>query len=55
MSKYYSRRAAEQARAEIQSIALTGKLPTRTTPQDIRNANARREIEARRMAQEARL
>ncbi len=43
-----------QVRAEVRSNELAGKPMPRTSPKDVRNANARREIERRRMERDAR-
>ncbi|MDC7715011.1 hypothetical protein PQU96_12895 [Vogesella sp. LYT5W] len=54
MARFHPRSDFVQVRAEMRSNELTGKPMPRTSPSDIRNANARREIERRRMERESR-
>lgn len=53
MSRYQSKAAYLEIRAEVRSNILAGKPIPRSRPEDIRNAAARREIERRRMEREA--
>ncbi|MFC3627735.1 hypothetical protein ACFOKJ_16560 [Vogesella amnigena] len=53
MSRYQSKAAYLEIRAEVRSNILAGKPMPRCRPEDVRNANARREIERRRMERES--
>ncbi|MEQ6290916.1 hypothetical protein ACFPAG_09860 [Vogesella sp. GCM10023246] len=53
MSHHQSKAAYFEIRAEVRSNILAGKPMPRSRPEDIRNANARREIERRRLEREA--
>ncbi|WP_174874075.1 hypothetical protein [Vogesella oryzae] len=53
MSHYHSKTAYFEIRAEVRSNILAGKPMPRSRPEDIRNANARREIERRRIERES--
>lgn len=54
MTRFYPSRDFLRARAEQHAATLAGKPLSYSTPQDRRNAAARREIERRRMEQEDR-
>ena len=53
MKRFYPSRDFIRARAEQRAAALAGKPLSYSTPQDRRNATARREIENRRLEKEA--